>query len=344
MPLGLWTSPWRTRCTVVEDMAPSVSHAPCWDETGDYGDSKCSVTAVSASPSAANCCGVRASTSTRRTAATCPGAAATRVSKPWLVMWQFTPRPSPSHARRSTRPRSSMRRTVCVRRERECTSPSASWDIRRVWFSDSESRTSTSYSLSDIPASASSCAERAAVTIAEPVRNARQCTCCSGLSQRTSVLACVVLMVKTYQFHRCGRPGLRASLQCSTNINYKIVDESTTGAAMSTTTTPTALATGTWTIDPSHSEAAFTVRHAGIAKVRGTVAIADGAVVVAEDGTASVTATLDPTTVNTGDAGRDGHLKTADFFEVETHPTWTFTSAAVPVGATEAEVPGELTI
>src|SRR5690554_2547534 len=113
---------------------------------------------------------------------------------------------------------------------------------------------------------------------------------------------------------------------------------------MSTTTTPTTLATGTWTIDPSHSEAAFTVRHAGIAKVRGTVAITEGAVVVAEDGTASVTATLDPTTVNTGDAGRDGHLKIADFFEVETYPTWTFTSAAVPVGASEAEVPGELTI
>lgn len=112
---------------------------------------------------------------------------------------------------------------------------------------------------------------------------------------------------------------------------------------MSTTTDTTALAAGTWAIDPSHSEAAFTVRHAGIAKVRGTVAITEGAITVNEDGTATVTATLDPATVNTGDATRDGHLKTADFFEVEKYPTWTFTSSPVQV-AEEDEVPGELTI
>ena len=109
------------------------------------------------------------------------------------------------------------------------------------------------------------------------------------------------------------------------------------------TNTSTALTAGTWTIDPSHSEASFTVRHAGISKVRGTVAITEGAVVVAEDGTATVTATLDPATVSTGDATRDGHLKTADFFEVETYPTWTFTSAATPV-AGEGTIAGELTI
>ena len=112
---------------------------------------------------------------------------------------------------------------------------------------------------------------------------------------------------------------------------------------MSTTTT-TALSTGTWTIDPSHSEAAFTVRHAGIAKVRGTVSITGGAVVVAEDGTATVTATLDPATVNTGDETRDGHLKTADFFEVESFPTWTFSSAPVAIEDEETEVTGDLTI
>src|SRR5690625_3418850 len=109
------------------------------------------------------------------------------------------------------------------------------------------------------------------------------------------------------------------------------------------TTAAAALTTGTWTIDPSHSEAAFTVRHAGISKVRGTVAITEGTINVAEDGTATVTATLDPATVNTGDETRDGHLKTADFFEVETFPTWTFTSEAVRVDS-EADVPGELTI
>jgi len=109
------------------------------------------------------------------------------------------------------------------------------------------------------------------------------------------------------------------------------------------TTTETGLTTGTWTIDPSHSEASFTVRHAGIAKVRGTVARTEGAVVVGEDGTATVTATLDPATVSTGDATRDGHLKTADFFEVETYPTWTFVSQPVEI-AEEGEIAGELTI
>lgn len=113
---------------------------------------------------------------------------------------------------------------------------------------------------------------------------------------------------------------------------------------MSTTTTTTALTAGTWTIDPSHSEASFTVRHAGIAKVRGTVAITEGAVVVSEDGTATVRATLDPATVSTGDETRDGHLKTADFFEVETYPTWTFESQAIKVEGEEAEVTGDLTI
>lgn len=110
------------------------------------------------------------------------------------------------------------------------------------------------------------------------------------------------------------------------------------------TTTTNELTTGTWTIDPSHSEASFTVRHAGIAKVRGTVVITDGAIVVAEDGTANVTATLDPATVNTGDETRDGHLKSADFFEVETYPTWTFTSKPVQVSADETAVAGDLTI
>ena len=53
------------------------------------------------------------------------------------------------------------------------------------------------------------------------------------------------------------------------------------------TALPTELATGTWTIDPTHSEAAFTVRHAGISKVRGTVAITDGAVTVTDEGASS---------------------------------------------------------
>lgn len=112
-----------------------------------------------------------------------------------------------------------------------------------------------------------------------------------------------------------------------------------------TTALPTGLTAGTWSIDASHSEAAFTVRHAGIAKVRGTVAITEGAITVAEDLTvSSVTATLDPATIDTRDANRDGHLKSADFFEVDTYPTWTFTSTGVRAAGDGYVVTGDLTI
>ena len=74
-----------------------------------------------------------------------------------------------------------------------------------------------------------------------------------------------------------------------------------------TTALPTESLTGTWVIDPSHSEAGFTTRHAGIAKVRGSVAITEGTIVVGDDVTGStVTAVLDPSTIDTRDANRDG--------------------------------------
>ena len=112
-----------------------------------------------------------------------------------------------------------------------------------------------------------------------------------------------------------------------------------------TTTVPTGVTTGTWTIDASHSEATFTVRHAGISKVRGSVAITEGTVVIGEDlTTSSVTATLDPSTINTRDEGRDGHLRSADFFEVETYPTWTFTSTSVRGDEDGYVITGDLTI
>ena len=114
---------------------------------------------------------------------------------------------------------------------------------------------------------------------------------------------------------------------------------------MSTTTLPTETLTGTWTIDPSHSEAGFTTRHAGIAKVRGSVAITEGTIVIGEDlASASVTAVLDASTIDTRDANRDGHLRSADFFEVENYPTWTFTSTSVTAKGDDYVVTGDLTI
>ncbi len=115
---------------------------------------------------------------------------------------------------------------------------------------------------------------------------------------------------------------------------------------MSTTTTlPTETLVGTWVIDASHSEAGFTTRHAGIAKVRGSVAITEGTIVIGDDlTTSSVTAVLDPATIDTRDANRDGHLRSADFFEVDTYPTWTFTSTSVVPQGSDYVLTGELTI
>ncbi|MCR6492352.1 YceI family protein [Cellulomonas sp. P24] len=114
---------------------------------------------------------------------------------------------------------------------------------------------------------------------------------------------------------------------------------------LTTTELPAGLTSGTWNIDPSHTEAGFTVRHAGISKVRGSVAVTSGAITVgATLPESTVSVTLDPATISTGDAGRDGHLKSGDFFEVETYPTWTFTSTAVRVEGSALVVVGDLTI
>jgi polyisoprenoid-binding protein YceI len=102
---------------------------------------------------------------------------------------------------------------------------------------------------------------------------------------------------------------------------------------------------GTWDIDPVHSDVSFTVRHMMVSKVRGRLGTFSGEIVTAPDFTHStVTATVDASSVDTGNAQRDGHLRTADFFEVETHPTWTFRSTAIRGDGEEFELDGELTI
>ena len=91
----------------------------------------------------------------------------------------------------------------------------------------------------------------------------------------------------------------------------------------------TAVTTGTWTLDPTHTEIGFTVRHL-MSKVRGKFDTFEGTLVTAEDPTAStVSVSVDLTSINTGTADRDAHLRSADFFEVDTYPSMTFTSTGV---------------
>jgi polyisoprenoid-binding protein YceI len=114
--------------------------------------------------------------------------------------------------------------------------------------------------------------------------------------------------------------------------------------ATTTTPLPTGVTPGTWEIETSHSGASFRVRHAGISKLRGTIDITGGEIVIGETLEASaVRATLDPATVDTKDERRDGHLRSADFFEAETYPTWEFRSTAIRPDGADVVIEGELT-
>ncbi len=102
----------------------------------------------------------------------------------------------------------------------------------------------------------------------------------------------------------------------------------------------TEVPTGTWTIDPSHSEVGFTVRHL-MTKVRGLFEKFEGNLVTTDDVTGfRAEATIDLNSVNTRDANRDGHLRSADFFDVENSGPMTF--KATDFDGTTAS--GELTI
>lgn len=101
----------------------------------------------------------------------------------------------------------------------------------------------------------------------------------------------------------------------------------------------------TYAIDASHSEVAFSIRHAGIAKVRGRFTEFTGEIVVAEELAASTASvTIAASSVDTGNPQRDGHLKTSDFFSVETNPEWAFVSTSVSGAADEFVLAGDLTI
>src|SRR6201999_4264972 len=102
---------------------------------------------------------------------------------------------------------------------------------------------------------------------------------------------------------------------------------------------------GTWAIDPVHSEVSFTVRHMMVSKVRGRFDKFEGPIVTAEDPLASsVTASVDLSSINTGQEQRDAHIRSADFFEVEKYPVMTFVSTAIKSGEAGFILEGDLTI
>ncbi len=114
-----------------------------------------------------------------------------------------------------------------------------------------------------------------------------------------------------------------------------------------TTQTAPQLATGTYTIDPTHSRLGFVARHAMVTKVRGAFNSFDARVDVDGDdlSASKVSVTIDVDSIDTRNEQRDGHLRSNDFLDIATHPQITFVSTeVVPVGTDVVRVTGDLTI
>ena len=104
------------------------------------------------------------------------------------------------------------------------------------------------------------------------------------------------------------------------------------------------MSTTTWNIDPAHSVVEFKVKHMMISNVKGSFPKVSGVLTLDEANPAAskVEASVEVASIETRDAQRDGHLKSADFFDVEKYPTMTFVSTAVNPAAGTVE--GDLTI
>jgi polyisoprenoid-binding protein YceI len=105
------------------------------------------------------------------------------------------------------------------------------------------------------------------------------------------------------------------------------------------------LPAGSWAVDPAHSGVFFAVRHLGLTNVRGRfnrfAATLDVGSTLAD---VAVRAEIDLSSVDTNNADRDGHLRTSDFFDVETQPTMVFRSTSVTGAGDAYQLVGNLTI
>jgi hypothetical protein len=103
---------------------------------------------------------------------------------------------------------------------------------------------------------------------------------------------------------------------------------------------------GTYTVDAVHSTVGFTVRHLVAAKVRGSFTEFEGSIEIGDSvENSKVSATIQAASITTNNDMRDGHLKSADFLDLENHPTLTFVSTSVtPKGGDKYDLTGDLTI
>lgn len=114
---------------------------------------------------------------------------------------------------------------------------------------------------------------------------------------------------------------------------------------MPTRTAPV-IPTGTWSVDPAHSSVGFSVKHMGIANVRGTFSEYEGTLDMTEDLAASrARGSVKVASIGTGDAQRDDHLRSPDFFDVEQFPEITFESTRIEaIDEDSSRVFGNLTM
>jgi len=113
-----------------------------------------------------------------------------------------------------------------------------------------------------------------------------------------------------------------------------------------TTATATLIPTGTWAADGAHSTFGFSVKHLGIATVRGSFGEFEGSLEIGEDlAGARITGSAKAASIDTAEPQRDAHLQSADFFDAETYPELTFESTSVRAIDGEAfEIVGDLSM
>jgi len=108
-----------------------------------------------------------------------------------------------------------------------------------------------------------------------------------------------------------------------------------------------AVATGThvWNVDTAHSSVDFSVKHLGVFTVRGSLGPVSGSAETADGVLTSASLSIDLNGLSTNNEQRDGHIKSADFFNVEQNPTMEFKSTSISkTGDAEYAVTGDLTM
>jgi polyisoprenoid-binding protein YceI len=115
---------------------------------------------------------------------------------------------------------------------------------------------------------------------------------------------------------------------------------------ITTTTANTLIPTGTWTVDPAHSQVGFAVKHMGIATVRGEFTEIEGTLEIGEDlASSKAYGTVKTASVDTNQPDRDAHLRSPDFFDADNYPELRFDATKIePVDDDTFRITGNLTI